>query len=111
MNNIFIGFFLIVLGLSFLLDQMGFYNLFGALEFLWPVLIILVGFFMVLQSQGKMATAHAEKKARKEKNKLEEKMKKEQTSEREKLEKELHKKEEVVEIQEEIIDDMVNPKQ
>ena len=110
MKIIGIGLLLMFIAVLMLLDQLNVLALSGWFEYLWIALVFLIGFEMLL-SQQRVA---AERKVEKRKNKEQEKMKKELSHDhmksQQELKQELKKKEAVVNEQEEIIDDMINPK-
>lgn len=69
MEQILLGIILLMVGMVSLLDTIGF-----AVVALWwvyasPVLIMLIGVFMMLRAQGRMATQQAKKRATRESEK------------------------------------------
>ncbi len=98
-----------VTGIVILLVQANLITL--ILPLVWPILLILIGLYVVLSSQRQMVEKKMKKKAIKHEEKLEKKLEKEHNKETSKLEKELDNKDAVLEEQETVIDDMVNPKQ
>ena len=89
------------IGIVILLTQAGFVNL--VWPFVWPILLILMGLFMILISQRKLTEAKMKKKAEKHESKLEDKLNKEHSKVITELEKTVEEKEyETMKAQEEL---------
>jgi len=110
MENILWGVLLIGIAVGSLLESFGLVTVLGGWSFVWSVLVLLIGLLLILRAQGKMARATTERKAKKEQERVKKELAEKHDAEENKLKKEIEAKDRVVHEQEEVIDDMVNPK-
>jgi len=110
MQNTILGFLIIVIGSMSVLEQLGLIEVLGKLTFLYATALTLIGLLLILRAQGKMASDKAEKKAQKEQEKVKNQLAAEHEAKEKELEQQLEEKTKVVDKQEEVIDDMINPK-
>lgn len=111
MQNTILGFLIIIIGAMSTLEQLGLIEILGRLTFLYAIALTLVGLLLVLRAQGKMAAEKAERKAVREQEKVTKRLAAEHEAKEKELQKELVEKQHQVDEQEEVIDDMINPKQ
>lgn len=94
------GLIFIAAGFVILLAQTGLIDL--VLPFIWPILMVLYGFYLILTSQRRVVAKHEHKKAMKHEAKMEKKISKEHQKEKRKLERELDDKNRIIETQKNI---------
>ena len=110
MENILWGVILICIAVGSLLESLGLVVVLGSWSSVWSVLVLLIGLLLILRTQGKMATSKTQRKAEKEQDRIKRELASEHDKKEEELKKQLVEKEKVVHQQEEVIDDMINPK-
>jgi ABC-type nickel/cobalt efflux system permease component RcnA len=110
MKQIGTGLLLMIVGVLMVLDVLNVLSLSNWFEYMWALLVFLIGFEILLSAQRKATKRKIEKRINKEKVKLEKELEEKHAEDTKNLEIELKKKELVMEEQEEVIDDMINPK-
>ena len=110
MENILWGIILISIAVGSLLESFGLVTVLGDWSFVWSILVLLIGLLLILRAQGKMAADKTQRKSEKEQDRVKRKLASEHKAKEKVLEKQLADKDRVVHQQEEVIDDMINPK-
>lgn len=104
------GLLLMIVGVLMFLDLINALPLGDWFVYLWAALVFLIGFEILLSAQRHAAEKKIQKRVDKEKSRLQKELEGKHNTDKENLQKELEKKNAVVEEQEGVIDDMVNPK-
>ena len=110
MKQIGTGLLLMIVGILMVLDVLNVLRLTNWFEYLWALLVFLIGFEILLSAQRIATKRKIEKRINKEKAKLEKELEKKHTEDTKNLKTEIKEKDAKSEEQEEVIDDMINPK-